>query len=152
GLSVGSIYALIALGYTMVYGVLGFINFAHSEVFMMSAYAAIFICTGLGFQTGHEFGPVNIALSLVGTMAVASALGLTSERTAYRPVRNAPRLTPLITAIGVSLLLQNLAILLFSATPRPFPSFIGETRYHVGGVVITNVKVVIFLVSLALMV
>jgi len=152
GLSAGSIYALIALGYTMVYGVLGLINFAHSEVFMMSAFAGFYCAGWLGYKQGLPF-PLAAALAvLVFAMAAAATLGVTIERLAYRPVRNAPRLTPLITAIGVSLLLQNLGIFFFSATPRSFPSIIAESRYEIGGVVITNVKLVIFAVSIVLMI
>jgi len=155
GLSVGSIYALIALGYTMVYGVLGLINFAHSEVFMVGAYAGFFAAMGLGYDPatqGHGFGLGLAVLVLAGAMSASALLGVTIERAAYRPVRNAPRLTPLITAIGVSLLLQNLGILVFSANPRSFPHIVAETRFEVGGVVLTNIKIVIFVVALALMV
>ncbi|MBK8171102.1 MAG: branched-chain amino acid ABC transporter permease [Sandaracinaceae bacterium] len=151
GLSSGSVYALIALGYTMVYGVLGLINFAHSEVFMMGAYAGLYCALGLGYQPDTPFPLVNALVVLLFAMMAAAALGVTIERLAYRPVRHAPRLTPLITAIGVSLLLQNLGILFFSATPKPFPRIVAETVFHVGGVVVTNVKLVIFGVSIALM-
>ena len=152
GLSAGSIYALIALGYTMVYGVLGLINFAHSEVFMMSAFAGFYCANWLGYRQGLPF-PIAAAFAvLVFAMVAAALLGVTIERLAYRPVRNAPRLTPLITAIGVSLLLQNLGVFVFSATPRSFPSIVAESRFEIGGVVITNVKLVIFGVSIALMI
>ncbi len=152
GLSAGSIYALIALGYTMVYGVLGLINFAHSEVFMMSSFAGFYCAGWLGYKQGLPF-PIAAAVAvLVFSMVAAAALGVTIERLAYRPVRNAPRLTPLITAIGVSLLLQNLGIFFFTATPRSFPSIVAESRYEIGGVVLTNVKLVIFGVSIALMI
>lgn len=152
GLSVGSIYALIALGYTMVYGVLGLINFAHSEVFMFGAFSGLFAAQWLGYDASRPFGLGSALLVLVIAMSSAAALGVTIERLAYRPVRKAPRLTPLITAIGVSLLLQNLGILLFSATPRPFPLIIAEVRWDIGGVVLTNIKVVIFVVSILLMI
>ena len=104
GLSVGSIYALIALGYTMVYGVLKLINFAHSEIFMVGAFVGFFFAGWLGYDTvaGASTFPIVYALIvLVGAMAAAALLGMTVERAAYRPVRTAPRLTPLITAIGV---------------------------------------------------
>jgi branched-chain amino acid transport system permease protein len=152
GLSVGSIYALIALGYTMVYGILKLINFAHSEVFMVGAFAGYFLAAWLGFETGEAF-PFHLAfLVLVGAMIACASLGVTIERAAYRPVRFAPKLTPLITAIGVSLFLQNLGLIVFGASPRSFPKIVEEEVYNVGGVILTNHKIVIFLVGLALMV
>lgn len=156
GLSLGSIYALIALGYTMVYGILKLINFAHSEVFMVGAYAGYFAATWLGIEgmeaAGQAF-PLYLAVAvLFFAMGSSAALGMTIERLAYRPVRNAPRLTPLITAIGVSLLLQNLGLLVFGPNPRRYPPVLKEVTYELGGVVLTNVKITIFLVTLALMV
>jgi branched-chain amino acid transport system permease protein len=107
GLSLGSIYALIALGYTMVYGILKLINFAHGEVFMMGAYAGYYAASTLGVQKYEALGqsfPLLSALGvLVFAMAAAALLGVLIEGLAYRPVRSAQRLTPLITAIGVSL-------------------------------------------------
>ncbi len=153
GLSVGSIYALIALGYTMVYGVLKLINFAHSEVFMVGSFSGFYAASFLGFDPMHPaaFGLGKAALVLCFAMAACAALGVTIERLAYRPLRNAQRLAPLITAIGVSILLQNLGILLFGANPRSFPMIIAETRYEIGGVVVTNIKLLIFAVSTLLM-
>src|SRR6185503_5564493 len=110
GLSVGSIYALIALGYTMVYGVLKLINFAHSEIFMVGAFAGYFAAMWLGYDPEVGAASFSIGLAVVVlaiAMATSATLGVTIERVAYRPVRHAPKLTPLITAIGVSLLLQN---------------------------------------------
>lgn len=154
GLSIGSVYALIALGYTMVYGVLRLINFAHSEVFMMGAFAGYYSALFLGFDPAHpaEFGLLRAGVVLVVAMVLCALLGLTIERLAYRPLRSARRLTPLITAIGVSILLQNLGILIFGANPRPFPMIVPETRYELGGVVVTNIKLLIFGVSGVLMV
>jgi branched-chain amino acid transport system permease protein len=153
GLSIGSIYALIALGYTMVYGVLKLINFAHSEVFMVGAFAGYYSASWLGYDPAHpaEFGMGRALLVLIIAMVACAALGVAIERFAYRPLRHAQRLAPLITAIGVSILLQNLGILLFGANPKPFPSIIAESRYEVGGVVLTNVKILIFVVSALLM-
>ena len=153
GLSLGSIYALIALGYTMVYGILKLINFAHGEVFMIGAYAGYFGALGLGVQGyGNAGFPLYLAvLVLVFAMAVAALLGVSIELLAYRPVRSAPRLTPLITAIGVSLFLQNAAMLLFSPNPRPYPAILREIRFELGGVIVTNVKLTIFVVAIALM-
>lgn len=154
GLSLGSIYALIALGYTMVYGILKLINFAHGEVFMMGAYAGYFAALGLGVQGYGAAGfPLYLAvLVLVLAMGAAAVLGVGIEFLAYRPVRSAPRLTPLITAIGVSLFLQNAAMLAFSPNPRPYPPILGEVRLELGSVTVTNVKVTIFVVAISLMV
>jgi branched-chain amino acid transport system permease protein len=130
GLSLGSIYALIALGYTMVYGILKLINFAHGEVFMMGAYAGFFTATSLGVERYEASGtafPLYLALLVLAIAMGASALlGVTIEALAYRPVRSAPRLTPLITAIGVSLFLQNVAMLAFDAKPRRYPAILRD--------------------------
>jgi branched-chain amino acid transport system permease protein len=156
GLSLGSIYALIALGYTMVYGILKLINFAHGEVFMVGAYGGYFIATALGVDgyeaSGAGFPLVLALVVLVAAMALSALLGVTIEALAYRPVRSAPRLTPLITAIGVSLFLQNAAMLLFTPNPRRYPAILRELRFEVGGVIVTNIKLAIFLVAICLMV
>jgi branched-chain amino acid transport system permease protein len=155
GLSLGSIYALIALGYTLVYGILKLINFAHGEVFMFGAYAGFFASGELGIQSYEASGqafPLHLALLVLAiSMALASLLGVSIEFFAYRPVRGAPRLTPLITAIGVSLLLQNLGMLLFTPNPRRYPAILREVRYEIGGVILTNIKLTIFVVAIALM-
>lgn len=129
GLLLGTLYALIALGYTMVYGVLRFINFAHGEVFMLAAYAGMLagpfcvrICGGPSLAAG--------ALVVAVSMACGAAAGMLIERVAYRPLRDRPRITALITAIGVSLLLQNLAQVCFSATPRSFPQTLPDAVWH----------------------
>src|SRR6266446_232465 len=105
GIAVGAIYALIALGYTMVYGILKLINFAHGEVFMVGAYAGLYAANALGIDAFEASGrgfPLYLALLvLIAAMAAAAVLGMLIEFLAYRPVRTAPRLTPLITAIGV---------------------------------------------------
>lgn len=153
GLSLGSIYALIALGYTMVYGILKLINFAHGEVFMIGAYAGYYGAIALGVERYGAAGlPLYLAvLVLIFAMAAAALLGMSIEFLAYRPVRSAPRLTPLITAIGVSLFLQNAAMLVFSPNPRPYPAILREVRFELGGVIVTNVKVTIFVVAIGLM-
>ena len=153
GLSVGSIYALIALGYTMVYGTLGLINFAHGEVFMIGCYIGLYAAFWLGYDAlaAASFSPMSATLVLLLAMAGAAIVGMLIERLAYRPLRGAPRLAPLITAIGVSLLLQNIAVLAFSANPRSFPSIIEEHRLEFAGVTITNIKIFIFAVSILLM-
>ncbi len=155
GLSLGSIYALIALGYTMVYGILRLINFAHGEVFMVGAYVGYYLASALGVDAYEASGagfPLPLALLvLLGAMLAAALLGASIEYFAYRPVRNAPRLTPLITAIGMSLFLQNLGMLIFTPNPRRYPAIIREVRYELGGVIVTNIKLAIFVVALALM-
>src|SRR6188474_3029708 len=136
GLSLGSIYALIALGYTMVYGILRLINFAHGEVFMVGAYAGYYAASLFGIEAYEASGqpfPLLFALAvLILAMLGAALLGASIEFLAYRPVRSAPRLTPLITAIGVSLFLQNLAMLVFGPNPRRYPPIVRELRYEFG--------------------
>jgi branched-chain amino acid transport system permease protein len=137
GLLLGAIYALIALGYTMVYGVLKLINFAHGEVYMFGAYIALFVSYGLGFKPG-ENGPthssvLNLLLMLVACMTVCAVLGVTIERFAYRPMRSHSRIASLITAIGVSLLLQYGGALFLPNSPPPSISenvnpFHGQTQ------------------------
>jgi branched-chain amino acid transport system permease protein len=155
GLSLGSIYALIALGYTMVYGILKLINFAHGEVFMVGAYTGFYAAGALGvasFEAQNRGFPLYLALLvLILAMAAAALLGMTIEFLAYRPVRSAPRLTPLITAIGVSLFLQNAGMLLFSPNPQRYPAILSEVRFELFGVIVTNIKLTIFVVALSLM-
>ncbi|HYP98800.1 MAG TPA: branched-chain amino acid ABC transporter permease [Polyangiaceae bacterium] len=155
GLSLGSIYALIALGYTMVYGILKLINFAHGEVFMVGAYTGFYAAGALGvvgFEAHNQAFPLYLALLvLIIAMAAAALLGVTIEFLAYRPVRSAPRLTPLITAIGVSLFLQNAGMLLFSPNPQRYPAILSEVRFEWFGVIVTNIKLTIFAVALCLM-
>jgi len=155
GLSLGSIYALIALGYTMVYGILKLINFAHGEVFMVGAYTGFYAASALGvagFEANNQSFPLYLAvLVLVLAMAAAALLGMAIEFLAYRPVRSAPRLTPLITAIGVSLFLQNAGMLLFSPNPQRYPAILSEVRFELFGVIVTNIKLTIFVVALCLM-
>jgi branched-subunit amino acid ABC-type transport system permease component/ABC-type branched-subunit amino acid transport system substrate-binding protein len=155
GLAQGAMIALIALGYTMVYGVLKLINFAHSEVFMMGAYAGLFAVTALG----GEAHPVLAAV--VGTvlaMAAAALLGTTIERVAYRPLRERgrgplTRMTPLVTALGVSVLLQNVAQLCFTARFRPYPRLVpAGAALHVGPVSLGGSSVIIFIVTLLVMI
>jgi branched-chain amino acid transport system permease protein len=153
GVSLGGVYAMIALGYTMVYGVLGLINFAHSDVFMIGAYVGIFVAARFGFSVGvvgHTSVPAFLAC-LVGAMAFCAVLGMVIERFAYRPLRNAPKLTPLVTAIGVSMLLQNVAVLCFSSRPRAFPDVIRTHPVHLGPITTTNVKLIDLFAALVLM-
>ena len=154
GLNVGAIYALIALGYTMVYGILRLINFAHGDVYMVGAFAGFYIALYAGLAVG---GPSLLSLTVVllGAMIIAAVVGMIIERFAYRPVRKYSRMTTLIMAIGVSLLIENLFVAQIGATPRAFPDFLGsqsQMPYHLfGNAAISKAQIVIFLVSIALM-
>lgn len=145
GLALGAIYALIALGYTMVYGVLRFINFAHSDVFMVGAFSGYFLARAL------PPSPVSGLFVLLGAMAICALLGVLIEKLAYRPLRGRSTLTVLITAIGVSLLLQNLGQRIFGASPRSFPQLFPMHQFHVGGIVISSAQLMVFAVTLALL-
>ena len=131
GLAQGSIYALVALGYTMVYGVLRFINFAHGEIYMLGAFAGFFASGWLGatkrISDGGTAAAWQIALIFLGAMAACALVGMLTERLAYRPLRNAPRLTALITAIGISMLLQYGGQTIFTPDPQAFPVLIPDT-------------------------
>lgn len=121
GLVVGSIYALIALGYTMVYGIMQLINFAHGEIVMIGAMVTI-TCINLLLGMGVSLpGPLLLLAGLLMAIPVSALLGYTIEKVAYRPLRRAPRLAPLITAIGVSIVLQQVAMLIWGRSYRPFP-------------------------------
>jgi branched-chain amino acid transport system permease protein len=150
GIAWGSIYALIALGYTMVYGVLRLINFAHGDVYMVGAFAGFFAVKWLGLaQEPTIFGAVAVFLLSMGCCGV---LGFVIERGAYKPLRKAPRLTALITAIGVSLFLENAGQLIFGADPKFFPQIIAKKDViSSGGIILTNQQVIVLGVSLFLM-
>ncbi|MCE1184491.1 MAG: branched-chain amino acid ABC transporter permease [Rhodocyclales bacterium] len=153
GLVVGSVYALIALGYTMVYGILGLINFAHGDVLMVGALVALTVVQLL--QThAPDLGPVlTLLVSLGVSMLVCMIMGYTIERLAYRRLRNAPRLAPLITAIGVSFLLQTLAMIIWGRNYHTFPQLVSTMPLQpVAGVFITPVQITILVVSALLMV
>ena len=143
GISLGSIYALIALGYTMIYGILKLINFAHGDIYMLGAYIG-FVCTSI---LKLSFLPALI-ISMIG----AALAGMIIERVAYRPMRNAPRIAILITAIGVSFFLENVMILFASPQPRTFPAVFTATVYHVGAWVVNSQQIVILVSALVLMV
>ncbi len=149
GVSLGAIYALIALGYTMVYGVLRLINFAHGDVYMLGAFAGYFLANALGLDAHPSvFGAVAV---VIGAMAACAVVGILIERLAYRPVRHHSRLTSLITAIGVSLLLEYGGQVVFGATPRFFPQMIRSETYSVGGVQITNQNLLIIVLAVVVM-
>ena len=149
GLSLGAIYALIALGYTMVYGVLRLINFAHGDVYMLGAFAGYYLANALDLDASPSIlGAIVVTL---GAMAVCGVIGMLIERFAYRPVRHHPRLASLITAIGVSLLLEYGGQVVFGANPRFFPQMIRAEVYSVGGVQITNQNLLIIVVAIVVM-
>ncbi|MEQ1861725.1 MAG: branched-chain amino acid ABC transporter permease [Chthoniobacteraceae bacterium] len=153
GLSQGSIYALIALGYTMVYGVLRFINFAHGDVFMVGAFAGLYLHRWFTPVLGIIPGYGGALIILTGAMAMCAALGIVIEWLAYRPLRGAPRLIVLITAIGVSLFLEYAAQLIFGPNRQPFPDLI-ETKMigGLGGVLVKNTQVIVLAVTVVLLV
>ena len=146
GLTLGSIYALIALGYTMIYGVIQLINFAHGEVFIVGAYAGLTLLWLVGASPLGASLPAWVLLPLLclGAMAGCSLLGLAIERIAYRPIRHAPRLNALITAIGLSFFLQNALMLIYGPTDRQFPNPLPIAPWHLGGVTITPMQVLIW--------
>ncbi|MDD3158749.1 branched-chain amino acid ABC transporter permease [Anaeromusa sp.] len=143
GISLGSIYALIALGYTMVYGIIKLINFAHGDIYMVGAYIGFFATTVLG---------VSFVPALLIAMVGAGLAGMLIEYLAYRPLRFAPKISVLITAIGVSLLLEYGGMLVVSPQPRTFPAVFPTETYNLAGIIINNQQVVILVVSLLLMV
>ena len=147
GLVLGSIYALVALGYTMVYGIMGLINFAHGEVVMIGAMVALFVIKALPGL------PVFVAvpLALVVAASVCMAVGFTIERVAYRPLRRAPKLAPLITAIGVSIILQNLAMLIWGRNYHAFPPILPTSDHEIFGATITSLQIVIIVVAALMM-
>jgi branched-chain amino acid transport system permease protein len=148
GLSLGAIYALIALGYTMVYGVLRFINFAHSDVFMVGAYVGWFAANRWNFPSGTIVGGL---MALAAAMGICAALGVVIERLAYKPLRGRSTLTVLITAIGVSLLLQNCGQKFFTPNPRAYPALFPSTQMHFGDLTVSSNQLVVLAVTLLLL-
>jgi branched-chain amino acid transport system permease protein len=173
GVSLGAIYSLIALGYTMVYGVLKLINFAHGDVYMVGAFMGYYLANGLGARGAQMLGQSAdgfIARGFLGSgalepslitalvvmllaMAICAALGVIIERFAYRPVRKYSRLTALITAIGVSLLLENGGQVVFGADPKYFPELFTKQNINLfGGASINSADIVVLIIALALMI
>src|SRR6195952_3544951 len=145
GLVLGSMYALVALGYTMVYGIINLINFAHGEVLMVGALTSWTVVTALA-----GFGLPGWALLLIGLVAaviVCSALNFAIEKIAYRPLRNAPRLAPLITAMGMSLLLQTLAMIIWKPNYKPYPILLPRDPIFIGGAVTNFTQITIVVVT-----
>ncbi|MCB4755902.1 MAG: branched-chain amino acid ABC transporter permease [Elusimicrobia bacterium] len=146
GVTLGSIYALVALGYTMVYGILLMINFAHSEIFMLGAFAGCGVLVG----TGHLPWPIGLPLTFISGMLACGLTAAGIEKVAYTPLRRAPRLAPLISAIGVSIVLQN-AVFLWRNDFLPFPSVLPFTQISFGAVRLSLIQLIILLSSLMLM-
>ena len=157
GLSLGSIYALIAVGYTMVYGIIELINFAHGDIFMVGAFASMFLLTSMVGERSVPSEPVIIVAvvvaAFVGTMLIMGIIGVLIERFAYRPLRNAPRLAPLITAIGISFILQNIIQIIYGPSPINTPQVVppsarlGSGTFSIG---VINLFVILAAVGLML--
>jgi branched-chain amino acid transport system permease protein len=151
GLTTGSVYAIVALGYTMVYGVIQLINFAHGEVVMIGAMVAFTVIMAIA-GAGTPLPPAVIVLAgVLAAIPVCMTIGYLLERLAYRPLRHAPRLAPLITAIGMSIILQHLALLVWGRDPRAFPQIMENVSFSIGGAAISTVQIIIILLSLAMM-
>ena len=147
GLVLGSMYALVALGYTMVYGIIGLINFAHGEVLMVGAMTSWML---IGWMAEAWAGLPNWVILLIATliaMVVCATLNFVIEKLAYRPLRNSPRLAPLITAIGMSLLLQTLAMIIWAPNPKSYPSMLPRDPLPIGGAVISVTQITILAVT-----
>ena len=143
GLVLGSMYALVALGYTMVYGIIGLINFAHGEVLMVGALTSWTIIGWMKDAMPGAPGWLILLISLIIACIVAGVLNLIIEKVAYRPLRNSPKLAPLITAIGMSLLLQTLAMIIWKPNYKPYPTLLPNVPFDIGGAVITPTQVLI---------
>jgi branched-chain amino acid transport system permease protein len=150
GLVLGSVYALVALGYTMVYGILQLINFAHGDVLMIGAMVGVTV-VGLLANSGLP-GPLLLLAALAAAIPVCVLLALTIERVAYRPLRNAPRLAPLITAIGLSIVIQTLAMILWKPNPIVFPDLLPTDPIHVGGALLAPKQLLILVVAAVMMI
>lgn len=152
GVTVGSVYALVALGYTMVYGIIGLINFAHGDVVMVGAMAATTLAVALvGADPGGASAWVAVLGALLLAVPLCMALGWTAERFAYRPLRRAPRLAALITAIGVSIVIQNIAMMVWGRNYLSFPHIIEPRLYQVGGARISLLQILIIISAAAIM-
>ncbi len=150
GLVLGSVYALVALGYTMVYGILQLINFAHGDVLMIGAMVAVSLAPML--MAAGVPGPLALLIVVLAAIPVCILLALFVERVAYRPLRNAPRLAPLITAIGVSILIQTVAMIIWKPNPRPFPDLLPTDPIEIFGALLAPKQILILVVSALMMV
>ena len=152
GVTVGSVYALVALGYTMVYGIIGLINFAHGDVVMVGAMLATTLVISLvGGNVDGASAWMLVGAALAASIPLCMALGWLAERYAYRPLRRAPRLTALITAIGVSIIIQNVAMMVWGRNYLSFPHVIEPVVYGLGGARITALQILIILGSILIM-
>lgn len=156
GITTGAIYALIALGYTMVYGIIELINFAHGDIFMIGTFISITIFDQFGITASSAprgFSLIGLLLlALLGSMLICAVLGVVIERVAYRPLRNAPRLAPLISAIGVSLILEDVGKLWKGITIVSFPQIFPQITYYIGPVSFSSVDILVLVIALILMV
>jgi branched-chain amino acid transport system permease protein len=152
GLVLGSMYALIALGYTMVYGVLNLINFAHGDVLMVGAMVAVTILKFVQTVAPNLPGIVKLGIAIIGAIPVCILVNIIIERVAYRRLRNAPRLAPLITAIGVSILLQTFAMMIWGRSPVPFPQVMSSESFNIFGALISQTQVMLLVLATAAMV
>jgi branched-chain amino acid transport system permease protein len=143
GLVLGSMYALVALGYTMVYGIIGLINFAHGDVLMIGALTSWTIIVQAREATPGMPGWALLILAALISMVVCAVLNFSIEKLAYKPLRNSPRLAPLITAIGMSILLQTLAMIIWKPNPKSYPTLLPSEPFHLGGAVISPTQVMI---------
>lgn len=143
GVQIGSVYALVAIGYTMVYGIAKMINFAHGDIIMVGSYVALIFFQSSGLPVWGV---------IAATAAVSAVLGVTIERLAYKPLRGGSRMSALITTIGVSLMLQNGFLLLFGSSPRPFPNHFTGEGFTLGGVTVSRLTAITLVVTVALMV
>jgi len=151
GLVLGSVYALVALGYTMVYGILQLINFAHGEVLMVGAMTAVTVVNLLQKIAPGIPGPILLMIGIGCAIPVCIALSLLIERVAYRPLRNAPRLAPLITAIGASIVIQTLAMMIWKPNPIVFPDLLSTEPIELGGALLAPKQALILVVSAVMM-
>ncbi len=154
GISLGGIYALIALGYTMVYGIIELINFAHGDVYTLGTFFSLAILTLLGV-TGVVTGPlliVIVVVTMLGAMICCGLVGVVIERLAYRRLRNAPRLAPLITAIGMSFILENVMQYWRGPSPVPFPDLIPNPDVHLGLVTVATKQILVVVLAVVMMV
>jgi len=151
GLTLGAVYALVALGYTMVYGIVQLINFAHGEVVMIGAMVAFSVITTLTGEAPGMSPFLIVAVGVLLAVPACMAVGFAMERIAYRPLRGAPRLAPLITAIGISIILQHVAMMIWSRNPIAFPQILPNPVFHLGGATVTAVQIAILLIAAATM-
>src|SRR3954462_5649344 len=147
GLVLGSMYALVALGYTMVYGIINLINFAHGEVLMVGALTSWSIITTAQEAMPGIPGWLLLLMALIISCVVASALNFVIEKVAYRPLRNSPKHAPLITAIGMSILLQTLAMIIWKPNYKSYPTLLSSETYNIGGAVISPTQIMILSVT-----